>query len=175
MFLRSPHSFPGWHHTDVSMGCSTPSSFLLLYFSYFILTTCLLIFLFPTYKLEQLLSPLHAFSHRKLFKSEISPRDSLVLLTCKSIMAGKKVNAMNKSWIFFEKYKKKLWVHILAGNIFFWFCSSVARWFVSWIQHTQKSIQTERGAGKGGKSYYKKSFLQTACYGAVSHFSAAGS
>lgn len=71
-----------------------PSSFP-LYFSYFILTTCPLFFQFPAYKLEQLLSVLHTFSPHKLFKSGISPWDSLVFLLHKSVIAGKKANALN--------------------------------------------------------------------------------
>lgn len=93
-----------------------PSSFPLLYFLCCILTSWILIFLFPAYKLEQVLCPLHTTSPDKQFKIGINPWDSLELLPPSLGQKGKCYElVLDILWL---KKNNKLLDHVPSGNIF---------------------------------------------------------
>lgn len=97
MFLLFPYSFL---QAGIVLMCpqkaTHPSSFPLLYFSYFTLTSWLWFFLFPACKFEHILSPLHAFS--KCFRWGFKLENNM----------GKNLFRQQKYWKRRKKYYKIL-------------------------------------------------------------------
>lgn len=105
MFLLFPYSFL---QAGIVLMCPQkamhPSSFPLLYFLYFTLTSWLWFFLFPACKFEHILSPLHAFS--KCFRWGLKLENNM----------GKNLFRQQKYW----KRRKKYYKILLFFFFFSW-------------------------------------------------------